>query len=911
MESFFADKQNEVILKKINLASFAININFDDYNSYCRRSALYESLGLFKLSLDDAVKAISIDRTKEDGYIHQAKAFAGLKKYSEAEKSLNDCLTITRNKRDLILVELEQLRYLAVKQIGFDDQISSLASKRFTTINDAINGAFSMDLDDSEATKSDGQTNSANISSVCVNSNPSGNANNSNSAKSTLQFSVNNQSLALSGQQSHQQPHQQQNSSQNGQTVQLNGSNHITSNQIGQLTNNQLNNQVNNQVNNQINNQVNSQVNNQVTGQMNNQRTSPANAGQLTGQSNQLNSHQMMSSNQPPISQLPISQSAISHPAISQPPTFTNPSLFFNSTDGHKSIYTSANSLISGTNNGNLISTVTAITSNQQQQHFLATNQHSLLNQHENPSSTVLDNTPLSEMDLQQDGTDFSSDMQMWTESEMQVRSDNSDQTLIIDSNRPLPQFTTPSKDFLSDLNNDLFLSSPFTNNNSNSSVGFGDSLTTPQFNRKEPSTRHQAKKQRVIKNLMNDLADHSSPLYEHSPYPENSPFSSVQSINTPKSNVIVSPRQSPLKQSSHRMDNLDDLDDLDSSINCHADGSVNSNRTDQEHRQSAAEHSNEDQREERNGDDSPAKSAASDENKEEAVDVQEVEVQNATRIPVSKPVTNPPFNIIITGLNSLNNGLTGSAGPGGGVIKTSAQIPILLQTLPMGQQFQVTQYRGPKVQPLPMVTPSKETAPQITYLNCPPAQSQQQSTLDELLKEHNIEIVASDTEKNRGANNVSNSTIRNLANNSLANQPLGNFASPLSSSSDASNLPNNSSAASPNPFTTTDLQPATTTTTNKPNRTVAKLPLTVKPPILALSKAINNENARANSLNRIGPLNNKTKEDENKKTKCLTRRQTIGQMMIKNNDRTLRYKLNEKKSLEEEEERVENANEE
>ncbi|KAK4337347.1 hypothetical protein RND71_043617 [Anisodus tanguticus] len=150
MESFFADKHNEAVLKKINLASFAININFDDYNSYCRRSTLYESLGLFKLSLDDAVKAISIDNQRDEGYLIQAKALTGLKKFNEAEKSLNECLSKANCNRELVLNQLESLRYLGVKEIGFDDQICLLASRKFSTLNEAINGAFSMDLDDLE-----------------------------------------------------------------------------------------------------------------------------------------------------------------------------------------------------------------------------------------------------------------------------------------------------------------------------------------------------------------------------------------------------------------------------------------------------------------------------------------------------------------------------------------------------------------------------------------------------------------------------------------------------------------------------------------------------------------------------------------------------------------------------------------
>lgn len=916
MESFFADKQNEAILKKISLASYAININYDDYNSYCRRSVLYESLGLFKLSLDDAVKAISIDQTKDDGYIHQAKAFAGLKKYSEAERSLNDCLTITRSNRDLILSQLEHLRYLAVKQIGFDDQISSLASKRFGTINDSINGAFSMDLEDEEATKSDGQMNSANISSnLPVNSNPNGDLNSSsNSARNAIQFSVNNpmQGQAPSGQQSNgqqQQQHQQQqqNSSQINsiQTIQLNGgSSHIMSNQIGQLTNSQVNGQMNN--GNSIRNQ--------------------ANSGHSTSQSNPLTS-QLMSSDQQPIHS-------------SQP--FTNPNPFLSSTGGDKSLYTCANTLLSGSNNGSLAATI-AITDNQQQ-HFLATSNQHLLNQHENPTSTVLDNTPLSEMDLQQDGTDFSSDMQMRTESEMQIRSDNSEQTLIIDSNRSLPQFTTPSKDFLSDLDNDFFLSSPFTNNNSSSSAGFGDSLTTPQFNRKDMSTRHQAKKQRVIKNLMNDLAEHSSPLYEHSPCPETSPFSnisSVQSINTPKSNVIVSPRQSPFKPPSNRMNDLDDLDDLNNlnnSINRPADGNVNSSRAEQEHRQHSPEEANKDQPNQaastESGERDAEKNSTTSSSEEDKGEVVQYVTENSAG---THPVSNPQqFNgIIITGINSLNNlnnHLTGSAG--GGVIKSSAPNTILVPHSLFQPQMQVNlsslnkillptfQPPTPKVRPISTVASSIESQ-KITYpTNClVTVQQQQQSNvepfnIDKYFKEQNIVISSTAPSENgspASVNTVSNPNSTNPPTNaqsrgnalssSLA-APLGNFAPSKALSSDgSSHLPSNpaNSASSPNNFNSTDLQSAQPIATIK-LPTVAKPPRIVKPPILLSSKATNNENARSNCLNLL-EQQNQTKGKESKFSKCLTRRKAIGDRIINLNSRTKTYKLSEKNDLEEENE--------
>ena len=586
--------------------------------------------------------------------------------------------------------------------------------------------------------------------------------------------------------------------------------------------------------------------------------------------------------------------------------------------------------MLSGGTNGSLASTV-VITDNQQ--HFLATNQqHLMSSQHENPTSTVLDNTPLSEMDLQQDGTDFSSDMQMRTESEMQIRSDNSDQTLIIDSNRSLPQFTTPSKEFFSDLDNDFFLSSPFTNNNSSSSIGFGDSLTTPQFNRKDTNTRHQAKKQRVIKNLMNDLAEHSSPLYEHSPCPETSPFSnisSVQSVNTPKSNVIVSPKQSPFKPPSNRMNSeLDDLDDLNNSINRPADdANANSSRSEPERRrpeEANKEPPNQTATTESPNADANSTKSANEEDKEETV--QYAAENSATKPAVSNP---QPFNgIIITGINSLSGQLSGSTG--GGVIKSSTPGTILVPHSifqPQMQQVNLTslnkillptfQAPTPKVRPISTVASSIETQ-KITYpTNClittQPANSEP-FNIDKFFKEQNIVINSSDSSGSpaTSANVVSNPNSNPPSNaQSQASSPaahLGNFAASKASSSDGSTrLPSNPSASS-NHFHPTDLQTAQPIATIKLPTTVTNPPLTIKPPVL-MHKPVNNENARSNNQKEINKLERQkqAKGKESQLGKCITRRKAIGNRIMTLNSQTKEYKSSEKGELEEE---VEDANE-
>ena len=493
MDSVFAHKQNEAILKKIYLASFAINLNFDDYNSYCRRSALYESLGLFKLSLDDAVKAISIDQTKDDGYIHQAKAFTGLKRYSEAEKCLTERLQFTKHECDQILSQLENLRYLAVKQIGFDDRISQLASKKFRTIDEAINGAFSMDLD--ETTTEDDHNNRNDVASTVRTSHLPSNVINSNLDNSSF---VDTASNSTNNQLTNQQ---------------LTDSNHNV-----QYSNVNNVNNVNN-LNNGHPNQIDSNVNSSDLNTSLNDRNLNSCANS-TLSNNHLNNNQH---------------------------------LIPNSHHHHQHQNSSSNLL----------------DQNQQVQ--------------EHPSSTMIDNGPLSEPDIQTDTDCFSSDLH----GDLQIRSE-SDNIIIYPSNKHLPQFT-PCKVLVSDLENDYFESSPFTNH-SNSSIGFIESLTTPRFNRREQTNDTNCppltKKPRVIKNLMNDLIDHSdnhhhSPIYSNSPFSssplkcsDSSPFSNISNVSnnvptdTPKSNVIVSPGQTQHHNDLDDLEELDDLDDLNTSLN-------------------------------------------------------------------------------------------------------------------------------------------------------------------------------------------------------------------------------------------------------------------------------------------------------------------------------------------------------
>lgn len=140
------DDSPDVLWRKVKLTSVAINSNYNDYNLYCRRAALYEKLGMFRLSLDDSNKAIGLNASKYEAYLSQAHAYVGLKMYSEAEQTLLNVRDPSAS-CDLLRQQLCRLRFLAVKQIGFDDQTSELASRKFNTVSDAIEGALNMDLE--------------------------------------------------------------------------------------------------------------------------------------------------------------------------------------------------------------------------------------------------------------------------------------------------------------------------------------------------------------------------------------------------------------------------------------------------------------------------------------------------------------------------------------------------------------------------------------------------------------------------------------------------------------------------------------------------------------------------------------------------------------------------------------------
>ena len=778
MESFFADKQNEAILKKINLASYAININFDDYNSYCRRSALYESLGLFKLSLDDAVKAISIEKAKDDGYIYQAKAFAGLKRYSEAEKSLIDCLMITKVKHAQISNQLENLRYLAVKQIGFDDQVCLLASKRFNTINDSINGAFSMDLEheakEEEESKNSKQQNL--INSSILNNN-----------------------------------------------LNLNSNSNLIKNTTSQLTNNQLN---------QFN-QINSQLNNQ-----------------------HLNHNPHLNSNQQINNQL--NHNLVDNSTIVN--TTLNSNIFLNSTND-KNMYTSANN-------------------HQQQPNYLSSNQlidHQQSQQvHENPSSTVIDNTPLSELDLQDDyntdyGTDFSSDLQQArSEGDLQMRSDQSDQTLIIDSARSLPHYDTPLKNF--DLENDLFLTSPFTNNNSNSSIGLGDSLATPQFKRLE-TNQHQNKKRKVTKNLINDLIDNSenSPMY--SPFsssppkcPESSPFSTISNATTPKSNVIVSPvKQSPFKTISNNLNDLNDLDELNNKSDC-------LNKTSVEENQSTME-VDKDQQNDQIVNNNKIENLASNDltsklasekmvttNKEANEDNKSKEIiyieDNTNRTATNTLNTALTNGFIITGFNNFNNfnSISDQLTLNNSVIKTSANSNLIVSPMQVNLAslkniiLPITSFQPitTKVKPISTIAQPSSTIDQKANYITKPLNSYEHINIDKFFKEQNIVVdnLAKQTEHQQ-----SNLIDQNVDSNNLIN--LNN-----SNNSTTSNISLNSSS---HLLTVQPVQPIhtiksiNTVQANKKNKNTENL-----------NKALTRRRAIGE---RIINMNNvcKTKSDENK----------------------------------------------
>ncbi|RWS12493.1 uncharacterized protein B4U79_06689, partial [Dinothrombium tinctorium] len=123
----------------------AIELNSNDFRFYCNRSFCFENMKQFENALKDAEKAIHLNPHRPKPYFRKGRALFGLKKYELAEEAFKQVLRIDPE-CEATNAELVQVRYVALRNIGFDIDTSLLAAKRCSSISEAIDFAVNIEL---------------------------------------------------------------------------------------------------------------------------------------------------------------------------------------------------------------------------------------------------------------------------------------------------------------------------------------------------------------------------------------------------------------------------------------------------------------------------------------------------------------------------------------------------------------------------------------------------------------------------------------------------------------------------------------------------------------------------------------------------------------------------------------------
>lgn len=129
---------NTCALKKdyeasVHFYTKAVKLNSTDFRFFCNRSYCYEKLRQYDKALEDAQAAIELNPHRVKPLFRKGKALVGLRQYEEAEEVFKQVL-----KKDpdceATKSELLQLRYIALRDIGFDIDAALLAAKRTSSI---------------------------------------------------------------------------------------------------------------------------------------------------------------------------------------------------------------------------------------------------------------------------------------------------------------------------------------------------------------------------------------------------------------------------------------------------------------------------------------------------------------------------------------------------------------------------------------------------------------------------------------------------------------------------------------------------------------------------------------------------------------------------------------------------------
>uniref|UniRef100_A0A3Q3L637 E3 ubiquitin-protein ligase TTC3-like n=1 Tax=Mastacembelus armatus TaxID=205130 RepID=A0A3Q3L637_9TELE len=115
----------------------AIHCDPKDHRFYGNRSYCYWCLEQYSSALADAQKSIQLAPNWPKGYFRKGSALMGLKRYSEAEKAMEQVLKLDQDCKEASS-KLLTSRVLQLMELGFEERQSKVLLEKFTTVQAVI-----------------------------------------------------------------------------------------------------------------------------------------------------------------------------------------------------------------------------------------------------------------------------------------------------------------------------------------------------------------------------------------------------------------------------------------------------------------------------------------------------------------------------------------------------------------------------------------------------------------------------------------------------------------------------------------------------------------------------------------------------------------------------------------------------
>ncbi|XP_041922205.1 tetratricopeptide repeat protein 31 isoform X1 [Alosa sapidissima] len=121
----------------VSMFTEAIKYDATNYRFFGNRSYCYECLELYPQALADAEMSIRLAPTWPKGFYRQGSALMGLKRYSEAEKAMEQVLLLDKDCEEAAN-ELFNCRALQLMDLGFEEMQSVSLLEKYTTVQAAL-----------------------------------------------------------------------------------------------------------------------------------------------------------------------------------------------------------------------------------------------------------------------------------------------------------------------------------------------------------------------------------------------------------------------------------------------------------------------------------------------------------------------------------------------------------------------------------------------------------------------------------------------------------------------------------------------------------------------------------------------------------------------------------------------------